>query len=127
MTTSSPKNILVIRNDKLGDFMLAWPSFQAIKHLFPESTIYALVPEYTRPMAELCQWIDEVVLANNRNGFSGIAKTASRIKALSIDAALCLHSTPRIALALFLAGIPNRFAPASRIEAASVPAPVSSP
>lgn len=116
MTTSSPKNILVIRNDKLGDFMLAWPCFQAVKQLFPESTIYALVPEYTRPMAELCPWIDEIILDNDRDGFSGITKTASKIKALNIDAALCLHSTPRIALALFLARIPHRFAPASRID-----------
>ena len=116
MTTSSPKNILVIRNDKLGDFMLAWPCFQAVKQLFPEATIYALVPEYTRPMAELCPWIDEIVLDNDRDGISGIAKTTSKVKALGIDAALCLHSTPRIALALFLAGIPHRFAPASRID-----------
>lgn len=116
MTTSSPKNILVIRNDKLGDFMLAWPSFQAVKQLFPDTTIYALVPEYTKPMAELCPWIDEIVLDNNRDGISGIAKTTSKIKTLKIDAALCLHSTPRVALALFLAGIKHRFAPASRID-----------
>ena len=25
------KNVLVIRNDKLGDFMLAWPSFAMLK------------------------------------------------------------------------------------------------
>ena len=116
MTTSIPKNILVIRNDKLGDFMLAWPCFQAVKQLFPEATIYTLVPEYTRPMAELCPWIDKIILDNDRDGISGIRKTTARIKNLNIDAALCLHSTPRIALALFFAGIPHRFAPASRID-----------
>ncbi len=116
MIVSKPRHILVIRNDKLGDFMLAWPCFQAVKQLFPEATIYALVPEYTRPMAELCPWIDEIVLDEDHDGISGITKTTSRIKALNIDAALCLHSTPRIALALFFAGIPHRFAPASRID-----------
>jgi len=116
MTISSPKNILVIRNDKLGDFMLAWPTFQCVRQLFPDATIYALVPEYTSPMAEICPWIDEVVLDDSRKGLSGIVKTTSKIKKLNIDAALCLHSTPRIALALFLAGIPQRFAPASRID-----------
>ncbi|MDT8453523.1 MAG: glycosyltransferase family 9 protein, partial [Gammaproteobacteria bacterium] len=111
-----PTKILVIRNDKLGDFMLAWPSFQAIRKLFPEARIYALVPAYTRPMAEICPWIDEVVLDEDHHGLSGIIKTTAHLKAYNFDAALCLHSTPRIALALFLAGIPHRFAPASRID-----------
>ncbi|MDA3869423.1 MAG: glycosyltransferase family 9 protein [Gammaproteobacteria bacterium] len=108
--------ILVIRNDKLGDFMLAWPSFQALRQLFPEARIYALVPAYTSPMAEICPWIDEVVLDENQHGLSGLIKTTSRLKAYNFDSALCLHSTPSIALALFLAGIPQRFAPASRID-----------
>lgn len=111
-----PKNILLIRNDKLGDFMLAWPSFQAIRQLFPETRIYALVPAYTSPMAEICPWIDEVILDEDQHNLSGLIKTTSRLKAYNFDAALCLHSTPRIALALFLAGIPQRFAPASRID-----------
>lgn len=108
--------ILVIRNDKLGDFMLAWPSFQALRQLFPEARIYALVPAYTSPMAEICPWIDEVILDNDQHGLSGIIKTTAHLKAYNFDAALCLHSTPRIALALLLAGIPQRFAPASRID-----------
>lgn len=108
--------ILVIRNDKLGDFMLAWPSFQALRQLFPEARIYALVPAYTSPMAEICPWIDEVVLDENQHGLSDLIKTTPHLKAYNFDAALCLHSTPRIALALFLAGIPHRFAPASRID-----------
>ncbi len=116
MTMQSPQNILVIRNDKLGDFMLAWPSFQFVKQLFPNSITYALVPKYTCPMAELCPWIDEIVLDDNRDGISGITNTTAKIKKLNIDAALCLHSTPRIAVALFLAGVPHRFAPASRID-----------
>lgn len=108
--------ILVIRNDKLGDFMLAWPTFQALKQLFPDATVCALVPKYTSPMAELCPWIDEVILDEDQSGFSGLLQTTAKIKKLNFDAALCLHSTPRIALALFLAGISQRFAPASRID-----------
>ena len=108
--------ILVIRNDKLGDFMLAWPAFQAVKQLFPDATVCALVPEYTRPMAEICPWIDELVLDEEQAGLAGLLTTTAKIKKLNFDAALCLHSTSRIALALFLAGIPQRFAPASRID-----------
>ena len=112
----APKNILIIRNDKLGDFMLAWPTFQMVKQAFPESIIYALVPEYTKPMAELCPWIDEIIVDDQCEGISGLIKTTSKLRAANIDAALNLHSTPRVALALFFAGILHRFAPASRID-----------
>ena len=116
MTTSSPQNILIIRNDKLGDFMLAWPAFQLVKQAFPGSTIYALVPEYTKPMAEICPWIDKIIVDDAVKGLSGVIRTRSKLKAANIDAALNFHSTPRIALALFFSGIKHRFAPASRID-----------
>lgn len=112
----NPENILVIRNDKLGDFMLAFPTFNVLKKLFPSARIHALVPEYTKPMAELCPWIDEIIIDDATEGVSGMVNTVSKLKEFHIDAALCLHSSPRIALALFLARIPHRFAPASRLD-----------
>jgi len=96
--------------------MLAWPTFQFIKQSFPEATLYALVPEYTSPMAEVCPWIDGIIVDDAVEGISGLIETISKLKAANIDSVLNLHSTPRIALALFLAGIKHRFAPASRID-----------
>lgn len=111
-----PKNILIIRNDRLGDFILAYPAFNVVRKLFPTARIYALVPEYTKPMAALCPWIDEIILDDETKGISGLINTISKFKEHHIDAALCLHSSPRIALSLFLARIPHRFAPASRLD-----------
>ena len=59
---NTPKKILVIRNDKLGDFMLAWPAFSLLKKQYPDAEITALVPEYTAPLAEQCEWIDKVLI-----------------------------------------------------------------
>ena len=56
--------ILIIRNDKLGDFMLAWPAIALLKKQFPDAEITALVPEYTASIAEQCQWIDKVLIDN---------------------------------------------------------------
>ena len=44
--------ILVIRNDKLGDFMLAWPAFALLKQAKTDLKLTALVPQYTVPLAE---------------------------------------------------------------------------
>ena len=42
--------------------MLAWPSIAMLKINMPDVIITALVPEYTRPMAEVCPWIDQVII-----------------------------------------------------------------
>ena len=54
--------LLVVRNDKLGDFMLAWPALAALKKAKPAPHVSVLVPAYTAPMARLCPWIDDVVI-----------------------------------------------------------------
>ncbi len=108
--------ILVVRNDKLGDFMLAWPSFQALKLAFPNSRLVALVPNYTRPIAELCPWIDETLIdpteAAGKEGFNRLLK---QVKAQKFDLMLTLFSTTRIGWLGLRAGIPLRWAPATKL------------
>ena len=110
------KNILVIRNDKLGDFMLAFPSFCLLKKALPDHRIFALVPEYTKDMAEACEWIDEVIIdPGTQAGIKGSFKLIKQLRNRQIDYAITLHSTERIGIALLAAGIKYRLAPASRI------------
>ena len=45
--------ILVIRNDKLGDFVQAFPAFAMLKASNPELKLTALVPAYTAPLAQI--------------------------------------------------------------------------
>jgi ADP-heptose:LPS heptosyltransferase len=113
--SNSPR-ILVIRNDKLGDFMLALPSFALLKQALPEARVLALVPAYTRELAEACPWIDEVVVDPDRTGgwASGVA-LARQLRGYGFDAAITLYSTARVGLAAWLAGIPVRLAPATKL------------
>jgi len=110
------KKILVVRNDKLGDFMLAYPSFAQLKTNLPNAHVAALVPRYTREMAECCPWIDEVVIdpiSNDPKG--GIWALANLLKEARFDAIIALFSTTRVGMAAWLAGIPYRVAPATKI------------
>lgn len=104
--------ILVIRNDKLGDFMLTWPALAVIKHYCPDAHITALVPCYTKPMAEMCPWIDEII--TDHDSLSPL-QLARIIKKKHFGALLTLFSTGRVALAGFLAGVPYRLAPATKV------------
>lgn len=103
--------VLIVRNDKLGDFMLAWPTFALIKQYWPGVHISALVPAYTAPMARLCPWIDELLIDDPAEPATALAR---RMRAENFDAMLTLYSTGRAALAGWLARIPYRLAPATK-------------
>lgn len=112
---SKPK-ILVIRNDKLGDFMLAWPALALLRKNLPKAHIAVLVPAYTAPLAEVCSYIDEVIVDPKQGSAltSGIA-LAKLIKPRKFDAVVTLFSRFDTGLAVWLAGIPQRFAPATKL------------
>ena len=109
------KRILVVRNDKIGDFMLAWPSFAMLKASVPESRIYALVPAYTAPLAAICPWIDEVIIDPGTQA-NKLAQQHLQQKLfdLKIDAAICLFVTGRIGWMLWRAKIPYRLGSATK-------------
>lgn len=108
--------VLVVRNDKLGDFMLSWPTFAIIKHYWPEATLCALVPDYTRDMANLCPWIDEVIIDKRQSGFlADILFLTKTLRAGRFDAIVTLFSTSRVGIAACLSRIAYRLAPATKL------------
>lgn len=101
----------MIRNDKLGDFMLAWPAISLLKQQYSESVITALVPSYTKPIAQLCPWIDDIIIDES----NGVLNLANVIKQRHFDASISLFSELRTAAALWLARVPVRVGPATKI------------
>ena len=110
------KKILVVRNDKIGDFMLAWPSFAMLKASMPDCQITALVPNYTVALAELCPWIDKVLVDPTKKGSKQAQSTLiEQIKAERFDASINLFSTTYSAKLVWKARIPYRLAPATKL------------
>ena len=110
-----PQKILVIRNDKLGDFMLSYPSFALLKQALPDCETFALVPEYTRDMAEACQWIDHIIIDPGKDsGLKGLRSLINIFRDYNLDAAITLFSTTRIGFALAAANLAYRLAPATK-------------
>ena len=112
----SQYKILVIRNDKLGDFMLAWPALSLLKAQYPDSIITALVPDYTRPVAEMCPWIDELLIDPGRASFiKHVFLLSKLIKRQKFDCSISLFSQTTTSLALWFARVPKRYGPASKL------------
>ncbi len=106
--------ILVIRNDKIGDFMLAWPALALLKAARCHVTV--MVPAYTQALAQLCPYVDDVLLD------PGAACSPSQTRELlrqvrqgDFAAALVLYSTWRVGMLLWRAGVPVRLAPATKL------------
>jgi len=106
------RKILVVRNDKIGDFMLAWPSFAMLKKSLPDAQIDALVPAYTKPLAQLCPWIDRVIVDDPDK--SQQARLVNEIKAENYSDYICLFSTTYNAQLGRKAKIAYRLAPATK-------------
>ncbi|MCK9373394.1 MAG: glycosyltransferase family 9 protein [Sulfuricurvum sp.] len=104
-------NILVVRNDKVGDFITALPTLYVLKHHNPANRIIALVAPLNRTLAESCDFIDEVIVDSSED----ILELAFKIKQARIDASITLFSNTRVAIAQFIARIPIRIAPATKI------------
>ncbi|MCK5091378.1 MAG: glycosyltransferase family 9 protein [Gammaproteobacteria bacterium] len=112
----TPRKILVIRNDKLGDFMLAFPTFTLLKRILPDTKIHTLAPKYTHDMAKACTAIDHII--NDPGADAGLTRQFQlwqEIRKQRYDAVITLYSTTRIGMILWLARIPWRLAPATKI------------
>jgi ADP-heptose:LPS heptosyltransferase len=104
-------NILVVRNDKLGDFITALPTLYVLKHYNPANRIIALVAPLNSKLAQSCDFIDEVIVDEGKD----ILELAFQIKKAKIDASVTLFSNTRVALAQWIARIPIRIAPATKM------------
>ena len=103
--------ILIIRNDRLGDFVLSLPVFQAIKRYRDDIYVIALLAPGNAEFARQMNYIDEIIIDDK----GSITKMISEIKKLRPDISITLFSTFRIGLILFLSRIKRRIAPATKL------------
>lgn len=107
-------NVLVIRNDKLGDFMLAWPAFAMLKASDPSLKLTALVPPYTAELARACPYLDDVIIDAPKNDKMAFQRVVSEIKAQQFDAMISFFSNTHNAKLAWKCRIPYRLAPATK-------------
>ncbi len=104
-------NILVVRTDKLGDFITALPAIKVLKEYSKYNKIVVCVAPLNKALAEACEFIDEVIVDSGQSVF----KLAEEFKKARIDVSITLFSNNRVAFAQYLAKIPKTIAPATKI------------
>jgi len=102
-----PKNILIVRTDRIGDVVLSLPLASILKKHFPECKVSMLVREYTKALAENNDYIDEIIVLSENQGIVKIRENVVKLKE-KFDACIVAYPTFSIALILFLSKVPLR-------------------
>jgi heptosyltransferase-2 len=111
----SPKKILIVRTDRIGDVVLSLPMAEIIKNKFHDCRIGYLVKEYTSSLLDNNQFIDEVINVIEKNNEIDFYKNLKQIKLKKFDTCIVVNPTFRISLMMFLAGIKNRIGTGYRL------------
>ncbi len=104
----NPKNLLIVRTDRIGDVVLSLPLAQIIKKYYPECKITFLVRNYTKDLLENHPFIDNTIILHELNGKIPILKNVELIKSLNFDSCIIVYPTFQTSLIIFLCSIKNR-------------------
>lgn len=103
------RNILFIRNDRFGEFLLNIPALRALKETFVQARLIAFVNPYVKELAQSIPYIDEVITWENKK--DSILETISLVNLIRnkhIDIAIVSNPSKKFNICNYLAGIPIR-------------------
>ncbi len=105
----SIKNILLVRNDRLGEFLLNIPAFKALKEHFSGSRLTIAVNPNLKELAERVDCVDEVITwESKKHKLREIVRFSRELKNKGIDLCMIFNPTQEFNIISFLAGIPVR-------------------
>lgn len=114
---SAPR-ILIIRTDRIGDVVLSTPVIRNLRLAFPGAHLGMMVRPEHRELVEGNPDLNAVFLYD-KNGaeksWLGTVRFARRLKEHRFDTAIILHSTRRVLITAWLAGIRRRVGYARRL------------
>ena len=102
-----PKNLLVVRTDRIGDVVLTLPLAQIIKKQYPECKITFLIREYTKSLIKNHPYIDNILILQEREGKPLIKRNIENISVKKFDACVVVYPTFALALIVYLSSIKN--------------------
>ena len=100
-----PRRILVRGVNWLGDAVMTTPALLRLREKFPDARITLLCPEKLRELWRHHPAVEETISFTSGESIFAVAK---KLRPGKFDLALVLPNSPRSALEVFLAGIPQR-------------------
>lgn len=105
---AEPKNILIVRTDRIGDLVLTLPLAGLIKKQYPSCKVSFLVREYTKNIVSNHPFIDDVIVLKENDGNVSLFDNLNIIKSKKFDICIVVYPTFVLSLIVFLSGIKSR-------------------
>lgn len=105
---AEPKNILIVRTDRIGDLVLTLPLAGLIKKQYPNCKVSFLVREYTKNIVSNHPFIDDVIVLKENDGKVSLFDNLNIIKSKKFDICIVVYPTFVLSLIVFLSGIKSR-------------------
>ncbi len=103
-----PKNILIVRSDRIGDVVLSLPMAEIIKKHYPNCKVTYLVRSYTESLVKDHPFIDKVLVLKEKNQRIKFFSNIRQITANKFDYSIIVYPTILISLIIFFSGIKQR-------------------
>jgi heptosyltransferase-3 len=103
-----PKNLLIVRTDRIGDVVLSLPLAQIVKKNYPDCRITFLVRDYTKSLVENHPYIDEYIILKEGNEKILLKENINKLKKYSFDSSIIVYPTFITSLIIYLSGIDYR-------------------
>jgi len=87
MEINTPKSILFLRYDRIGDMIITTPIFREFKRLYPNSKVYVLASETNSEIIKFNPYIDGIFL-NHKHSFVSDIPTLLKLRKLKVDTAV---------------------------------------
>jgi lipopolysaccharide heptosyltransferase II len=104
----TPKNILVVRADRMGDVVLTVPAIRALKHAFPKARVSVWLDASTKPLLDGLSFVDEILVEDKGRGWIGYFSFVFGLWRRKFDLVVVYNTKRRTNMACALAGIPHR-------------------
>lgn len=112
------RRILIVRTDRIGDVVLSTPVIKVLRDNYPKSYIAIMVSPFTCELVQGNPYLNEVIIYDKDDKHKGILssiKFALALRRKKFDLAIILHSTNRVNIITYLAGIKNRLGYSRRL------------
>ncbi len=103
-----PKNLLIVRTDRIGDVILSLPVARIVKKYFPQCKVTFLLKEYTNCLALQNPYIDQVIVLKEKNGKILFKENIKEILKYKFDSSIIVYPTFITALIIFFSNIKSR-------------------
>jgi heptosyltransferase-2 len=105
----SPKRVLVVQPNWVGDAVMATPTLRALRELYPDAHISYLLRRYVKPIYEGIPWADRLITyrtgRTRAKAGKGPFDLSARLRAGKFDLGILLPNSFKSALILKMAGI----------------------